>query len=111
MARLKNTPEQTGTVEVIENQTGTVEVIENQTEGILDTKDAELELNEAESSERQSSEEQTKEELPKHILRIMEIFYYMDELYISKHGGVFPSNTKESLVKEAKLYKNPYFKK
>lgn len=96
MARLKNTPEQTGTVEVIENQT----------EEILDTKDAELELN-----KEGSSEEQTKEELPKHILKIMEIFHYMDELYISKHGGVFPSNTKESLVKEAKLYKNPYFKK
>lgn len=96
MARLKNTPEQTGTVEVIENQI----------EEILDTKDAELELNEGEASE-----EQTKEELPKHILKIMEIFYYMDELYISKHGGVFPPNTKESLVKEAKLYKNPYFKK
>lgn len=96
MARLKNTPEQTGTVEVIENQT----------EEILDTKDAELELNKEESSE-----EQAKEELPKHILKIMEIFYYMDELYISKHGGVFPSNTPESLVKESKLYKNPYFKK
>lgn len=101
MARLKNTPEQTGTVEIIENQT----------EEILDTRDAELELNEDEPSDGKFSEEQTKEELPKHILKIMEIFHYMDELYISKHGGVFPSNTKESLVKEAKLYKNPYFKK
>ena len=101
MARLKNTPEQTGTVEVIENQT----------EEILDTKDSELELSEDKPSDGKFSEEQTKEELPKHILKIMEIFHYMDELYISKHGGVFPSNTKESLVKEAKLYKNPYFKK
>lgn len=101
MARLKNTPEQTGTVEVIENQT----------EEILETKDAELESSEYEPSDGKASEEQTKEELPKHILKIMEIFYYMDELYISKHGGVFPSNTKDSLVKEAKLYKNPYFKK
>ena len=99
MARLKNTPEQTGTVEVIENQI----------EEILDTKDSEL--NEGESQKDKASEEQTKEELPKHILKIMEIFYYMDELYISKHGGVFPSNTEDSLVKEAKLYKNPYFKK
>ena len=96
MARLKNTPEQTDAVEVIESQV----------EDTVYTKDTDLELN-----EDASSEEKTKEELPKHILKIMEIFYYMDELYISKHGGVFPSNTPESLVKEAKLYKNPYFKK
>lgn len=96
MARLKNTQEQTDAVEVIESQV----------EDTVDTKDTDLELN-----EDASSEEKTKEELPKHILKIMEIFYYLDELYISKHGGVFPSNTKESLVKGATLYKNPYFKK
>lgn len=43
-----------------------------------------------------------------HLLRI---FNGYDELYVSKSGGVFPKNNKPSYVKDAVLYKNPFYKK
>lgn len=43
-----------------------------------------------------------------HLLRI---FNGYDELYISKAGGVFPKGNVPGYVKDAVLYKNPFFKK
>lgn len=47
--------------------------------------------------------------IPKHIDKILKIFTNLEQMYISKYGGVFPVETDESLTKGCTLYKNPYF--
>lgn len=45
------------------------------------------------------------------VQKLLRIFNSYDELYITQDGGVFPKDNKPSFVKNAVLYKNPFFKK
>lgn len=45
------------------------------------------------------------------VQNLLRIFNGYDELYISKVGGVFPKGNVPGYVKDAVLYKNPFFKK
>lgn len=45
------------------------------------------------------------------VQNLLRIFNGYDELYISKAGGVFPKGNVPGYVKDAVLYKNPFFKK
>ena len=45
------------------------------------------------------------------VQNLLRIFNGYDELYITKAGGVFPKGNKPSYVKDAVLYKNPFYKK
>ena len=44
------------------------------------------------------------------ITKLLRTFNSYDELYITKNGGVFPKGHLPSRVKDAVLYKNPFFK-
>lgn len=44
------------------------------------------------------------------ITKLLRTFNSYDELYISKTGGVFPKGHLPSRVKDAVLYKNPFYK-
>lgn len=64
-----------------------------------------------ESVETVETEEVAQTETPEWTKRIMANFSNLEELYITKHGGVFTKDTPKSLVKGATLYKNPYYNK
>jgi hypothetical protein len=51
------------------------------------------------------------EELPEAVNKILKLFVNEKELYIDKQGGVFYKHTKPALIKNAILYKNPYYHK
>lgn len=61
--------------------------------------------------ETDTTKETAQEEIPTWIDKILKSFKDLDELYITKNGGVFTKGTPKSLVESATLYKNPYYKK
>lgn len=54
-------------------------------------------------------ENSNNDEIPFNVKRILKLFKNYPELYVSKTGGVFTSDTKHSLRGNAILYKNPYY--
>lgn len=61
--------------------------------------------------EKDTAKETVQEEIPTWVDKILKSFRNMDELYVTKNGGVFTKGTPKSLVASATLYKNPYYKK
>lgn len=61
--------------------------------------------------EKDTTKETVQEEIPTWVDKILKSFKNLDELYITKNGGVFTKGTPKSLVASATLYKNPYYKK
>ena len=61
--------------------------------------------------ETDTTKETAQEEIPTWIDKILKSFKDLDELYITKNGGVITPSTPKSLVESATLYKNPYYKK
>lgn len=51
-----------------------------------------------------------KEDVPEAVLKVLKVFSNLDEAYVSSKGGVFTKDTKPSIVGDAILYKNPYYK-
>lgn len=59
----------------------------------------------------QEDEEQGMEEIIEPVvLRLLAIFPAYENLYIDTHGGSYTADTPQNLRKEARLYKNPYYK-
>lgn len=61
--------------------------------------------------EKEIAKEAAQEETPSWVDKILKSFKNLDELYVTKNGGVFTKDTPKSLVASATLYKNPYYKK
>lgn len=61
--------------------------------------------------EKEIVKEAAQEEIPTWVDKILKSFKNLDELYVTKSGGVFTKDTPKSLVASATLYKNPYYKK
>lgn len=61
--------------------------------------------------EKETAKETVQEEIPTWVDKILKSFKNLDELYVTKNGGVFTKGTPKSLVESATLYKNPYYKK
>lgn len=87
-------------------------------EEVVDTEDVAAEIKEEEES--QPVEDKVAEveeanvvgpEIDTKVQNLLRIFNSYDELYITKTGGVFPKNNKPTFVKDAVLYRNPFFKK
>jgi len=49
-------------------------------------------------------------EIPKYVDQILTGYPNYEELYIDSKGGVYVKGTQQNLVKDAILYKNPYYK-
>lgn len=64
-----------------------------------------------EAKKAEEAVEATSNEIPAKVREILRIFNAYDSLYITPWGGVFPEDHLPSHVKDAVLYKNPFFKK
>lgn len=91
---------------------------EHETEGNGGDEGAENTTQKTEGNESPEEEENKKEEAKNvgpevnaSVQNLLRIFNGYDELYISKAGGVFPKGNVPGYVKDAVLYKNPFFKK
>ena len=49
-------------------------------------------------------------EIPDAVKKLLALYPNHSALYVNAKGGVFPKNAQPSLVKDAILYQNPYFK-
>lgn len=99
MARVKTEKELEQTEKAVE----TTETQEAQTET---TQEADT------TAETEKVDEQTtQEEIPTWVDKVLKSFSNLDELYVTKSGGVLSKNTPKHLVASATLYKNPYYKK
>lgn len=74
-------------------------------------KEAEAVSGESAEPEVEKTETAAQEETPVWIDKILRSFKNLDELYITKTGGVLTKGTPAHLLKSAVLYKNPYYKK
>lgn len=91
---------------------------EHETEGNGGEEGAGNTTQKTEGNESPKEEENKKEEAKNvgpevnaSVQNLLRIFNGYDELYISKAGGVFPKGNVPGYVKDAVLYKNPFFKK
>lgn len=91
---------------------------EHETEGNGGEEGAGNTTHKTEGNESPKEEENKKEEAKNvgpevnaSVQNLLRIFNGYDELYISKAGGVFPKGNVPGYVKDAVLYKNPFFKK
>lgn len=91
---------------------------EHETEGNGGDEGAGNTTQKTEGNESPEEEENKKEEAKNvgpevnaSVQNLLRIFNGYDELYISKAGGVFPKGNVPGYVKDAVLYKNPFFKK
>ena len=91
---------------------------EHETEGNGGEEGAGNTTQKTEGNESPEEEENKKEEAKNvgpevnaSVQNLLRIFNGYDELYISKAGGVFPKGNVPGYVKDAVLYKNPFFKK
>lgn len=57
------------------------------------------------------TEQSVKEDMiPEYAKRVLRMYPNVKEMYISRNGGAFPAETKQSLVGNAILYQNPFYK-
>lgn len=57
------------------------------------------------------TEQSVKEDMiPEYAKRVLKMYPKVKEMYISRNGGAFPAETKQSLVGNAILYQNPFYK-
>ena len=105
MARIKKEEELVKPAEeaVVENN-------EKNEEGVVENEQkAEVETDPVQVEEKEQKEAET--EIPAFADKLMRNFSNLEEVYITSKGGVFTKDTPASLVGDAKLYKNPYYKK
>lgn len=91
--------------EVVENPD---EVVEAQVETQVDETEVKEEKPKAAKSKK--AEKTPEVEIPNNVKKLLALYPNYEALYINAKGGVFPKNTQPSLVKDAILYQNPYFK-
>jgi hypothetical protein len=99
------------TTEVIENSAET-EIVAPACENPAQTEAQESPAPEIEQQESEVITEQTVKEdmIPDYAKRVLRLYPNMKEMYISRNGGAFPADTKQSLVGNAILYQNPFYK-
>lgn len=57
------------------------------------------------------TEQSVKEDMiPEYAKRVLKMYPKVKEMYISRNGGAFPAETKQSLIGNAILYQNPFYK-
>lgn len=96
----------------VEEQQNTVNAEGNETANVTDTAQ-ETPAGSEVSEERQKSEQAenvSATELPKYVEKILTGYPNYEELYIDGKGGVYVKGTQQNIVKDAILYKNPYYK-
>lgn len=105
MARIKKEEELVKPAEeaVVENN-------EKNEEGVV-TNEQSVETEETPVQVEEKKHKEAEIEIPAFAEKLMRNFSNLEELYITSKGGVFTKDTPESLVGDAKLYKNPYYKK
>lgn len=64
----------------------------------------------AEQTVAQEATETKPVEIPAAVKKLLALYPGYPALYVNAKGGVFPKNAQPSLVKDAILYQNPYFK-
>ena len=111
MAKKKNeTPEVNEAV--LQNQENT-EAVNNQVEETVETPAAETETTVEKpktTKSKKSEKEVTVQEIPEAVKKLLALYPNYPALYVNAKGGVFTEKTQPSLVKDAILYQNPYFK-
>ena len=110
MAKKKNeTPEVNETAP--QNQENT-EAVNNQIEETVETPVVETEatVEKPKTKSKKTEKEATVQEIPAAVKKLLALYPNYPALYVNAKGGVFPEKTQPSLVKDAILYQNPYFK-
>lgn len=83
------------------------------TEAVNAPEATEQEVTEApvkEVKSKKTATTQVSSELPDNVKDLLRVFNNYPELYVAKNGAVFTPDTQLSQVKEAILYKNPFYK-
>jgi hypothetical protein len=92
----------------------TTEVIESsaETEVVAPVETPETPTPETEEQAPEVITEQSVKEdmIPEYAKRVLRMYPNVKEMYISRNGGAFPAETKQSLVGNAILYQNPFYK-
>ena len=65
---------------------------------------------EANEAEEQKKREEPQTEIPSHVNEVLKSFSAYETLYVDTQGGVFTSDTPETIRRKALLYKNPHYK-
>ncbi|MDR1119460.1 MAG: hypothetical protein LBM08_00905 [Dysgonamonadaceae bacterium] len=63
------------------------------------------------SPAQDNSKKVSEEEIPEEIKKILRQYSNEKELYVDKYGGAFVKKTQPALLKDAILYKNPFYNK
>jgi hypothetical protein len=107
MAKKKSETTEAATAVSVETenpQTVQEEVVETQHE-IIEVVESEV------SVEPAKPEKRTETEIPDEVKNILKVFADIPELYVNpKTGGTFDARTKPSIVGNAILYKNPFYR-
>lgn len=73
-----------------------------------DEKKSQKDLNNGKASEEAKA---TQIEIPSEVKNVLRRFPLEQELYVDKCGGVYSKDTQQNLIKNAILYKNPFYNK
>lgn len=73
-----------------------------------DEKKSQKDLNDGKTSKEATA---SKLEIPEEVKNVLRRFPAEQELYVDKCGGAYSKDTQQSLIKNAVLYKNPFYNK
>lgn len=98
------------TTEVIESSAETEIVAPVEAPAPADTQENPTPETEEQASEVITEQSVKEDMIPEYAKRVLRMYPNVKEMYISRNGGAFPAETKQSLVGNAILYQNPFYK-